>query len=229
MLDMRSSACATAAALTLLPGYGLAAATPPSPAGAARVEGDGVEAERRLELSLDGFGGPMVHLTQLRGEPVVFFGGRGAGNVTEHFIVGGGGCGLLGTIAIPAASPASRRTLMKMGYGGLELGYVFNPEDVVNVSANLLMGAGMLIRIDAAGAKRDYVWFFAVEPAVYVNVNLTSFLRINLGVKYRRPGGIDVAWISSRELQGFAGSIALLFGRRQAGTRELIHGGEHGG
>jgi hypothetical protein len=191
---------------------------------AAPPKADGDRAPDQSSFSLDGFGGPMVRVSQIKGQLGFLNGGRGAGNLTDHFTLGGGGCGLVNSIRVPDATTGSKTYLMKLGYGGVELGYVFNPEDVVFLSANLLLAPGMVIRrvdakddSDGGGGTRFY-WFFAVEPALYANIEVFSFMQINLGVAYRQLGGLHADWVATRDLNGFAGSVALLFGRKRVGA-----------
>jgi hypothetical protein len=51
-------------------------------------------------------------------------GGRGACTINNRYTLGGGGYGIANSIKLPDSSQDTTLNF-KMGYGGLELGYIF--------------------------------------------------------------------------------------------------------
>jgi hypothetical protein len=174
------------------------------------------------KLNFGGFGGPVLSFTRVKGEMGVLMGGRGACIINHHFTLGGGGYGLANFIRVQDDLTGTKRYL-QMGYGGPEVGYIFYPANVANVSANVLIGGGAasrqygVMRAQAPANSQDPAFdifpFYVVEPAVFANLNVTRILRVSLGVKYRYVDGLEADWISNKDLRGFAGSIAVMFGK----------------
>lgn len=80
-----------------------------------------------------GFGGPELRLTQLDNETNYLMGGKGAWLVDHRFYLGGAGFGSTKTIG---------DTNMRLGYGGVMLGYIFPSTKIHTVSVELVAGAG---------------------------------------------------------------------------------------
>jgi len=225
----KAKICRFLMAFVLIAGYGFAADIDKSTDSISSLNLGSIKSIHKHKLKLDGFGGPMLCLSPVKGNLGILFGGRGSGNITDHFTLGGGGCGTLNSIPVSNISMSSNTYRMTMGYGGVELGYVFNPMSPLNVSMNMLFGGGMVIRRDdAAGSKKDFYWFYTGEPAVYATLNIFQFLQLNMGIKYRQLVGLNTNWISNNDLSGAEGSLALLFGRKQSTTKELLGGAAKG-
>ncbi len=180
--------------------------------------GDNIRTLCDGKLKFGGFGGPVLSFTQIKGELGILMGGRGACIVNHHFTLGGGGYGLANFIRVQDDLANTKRYL-QMGYGGPEAGFIFYPANVVNVSTNLLVGGGAASRqyhtsgVNTADPQYDVFPFYIVEPSVFANLNVTSLIRVCAGIKYRYVDGLEADWISNKDLRGFAGSIAVMFGR----------------
>jgi hypothetical protein len=69
-----------------------------------------------------------------------------------------------------------------------------------------LIGGGSL---DLEG-QSDGIW--AAEPAMNLEINVNSFLRLDFGGGYRFVWDVDVPGLSNGDLSQFFGQIALKFG-----------------
>jgi hypothetical protein len=187
-------------------------------AGTAAAAGDRPTDEVLLsgEIEHGGFGGPEMRFSSVLGSGAVFVGGRGGWVINHRFIIGGAGYGLASRIGAPsAAQPAVGRYDLSFGYGGVFLEYVLAPRQVWHLSVLSLFGAGGLeyTPYDLAPPSRRSSAVFVWEPALLLEVNLVSFLRLDLGASYRLVRGADLTGLGNSDVSGPAGILALKFGK----------------
>ena len=168
------------------------------------------------EISHGGFGGPVFKYTQIKGEPAVLVGGRGGWIINHTFVIGGGGYGLVNQIEADYLIN-NKHPFINFGYGGLELEYIIQSDQVVHFSVYTLIGAGGI-------TYKEDIWndwddwssasdeFFVFEPAINVEINIISFFRINAGVTYRFISGVYYSDLQNSDLAGFSGALTLKFG-----------------
>ncbi len=192
------------------------------------------------EVKLSGYCGPVVKFSSIQSETALLVGGRGGLTINKTFTVGLAGYGnvLWPTIEYdaslmdnPTDSGMVNEDLM-FGYGGMFVEYIYNPSEIVHFSANTLFGfGGSTIRdIDFNDNDYDYdhmngrtePWaaYFVIEPAVAVELNVTSFFRIGLEASYRYVSEIrtnssfdDISAQKDINLSGFAGGLTFQFGK----------------
>jgi hypothetical protein len=167
-----------------------------------------------------GFGGPVVKFTQIKDEFGLLVGGRGGWIINHTFVIGGGGYGLVNNIEADNLSWLTQ-PFINFGYGGLELEYIINSDQLMHFSVYTLIGGGTV-------TYRDELWddwedwsdwdygsdvFFVFEPAVNVEVNIASFFRLNAGVSYRVISGVDFDALENSDLAGPAAVLTLKFGK----------------
>lgn len=168
------------------------------------------------EMSNGGFGGPVIKYTEIKNEPAVLVGGRGGWIINHTFIIGGGGYGLVNQIEADNFVDYNKPYL-NFGYGGLELEYIIQSDRLVHFSIYTLIGAGGVnYRDNYNTGWEDWDYnsdeFFVLEPALNVEVNITSFFRINAGVDYRMISGVSYDNLKNEDLSGFSGALTLKFG-----------------
>ncbi|MCE5249826.1 hypothetical protein LLG96_06350 [bacterium] len=174
-----------------------------------------------------GFISPDFKVTPINGKTELLVGGRGGWIINHSFSIGAAGYGL---VTIPKAPKVARiaeddvtgelRDMrIGMGYGGLQLEYVFMPQKLVHASISTLVGGGGIGYFDIDDDDDDHDsgleesdGFFVFEPAVEGTVNVTKYFRISAGVSYRVIGGLDVKGLETSDLQGLAGSLTFRFG-----------------
>ena len=172
-----------------------------------------------------GYGAPVVKFTSVKGEFAVMVGGYGGWLINHSFMLGGGGYGLATRHMLEPASGTSsiledRR--IEFGYGGGILEFIFSPMAVLHSTVFLLIGGG------AVSVQNDYMGFFdtmhgewgvkdgvfVLEPSVNVELNVTSFFRVNAGGSYRFVSGTSSTYgLKNTDLSGASINLALKFGK----------------
>lgn len=176
------------------------------------------------EVSNGGFGGPVVKYVQIKGEPGVLVGGRGGWIINHTFVLGGGGYGLVNDIKSdnpPYLYEGNLyNTYLNFGYGGVELEYIFQSDQLLHFSVYSLIGGGSIsYRNEFFNENHDMNWdssndaFFVFEPAVNAELNVISFMRIAAGVSYRFIGGANFESIKNSDLAGPSASLTFKFGK----------------
>ncbi len=97
------------------------------------------------------------------------------------------------------------------GYGGFYLDYFIPTEFPILISFPMVVGAGGIAlftpqNVNNAPGDEKLVEggvFFIYEPAVNVEVNLTKFLRMGLGIGYRFAFKGDMDRVSARDFSSF--------------------------
>ncbi len=107
-----------------------------------------------------------------------------------------------------------------MGYGGLYLEGIIGSNNVIHMTAGVLIGAG--------GVGDDMYWddwehhghnngdgdvFFVVEPEINLELNVTRWFRMGAGVSYRFISGVEHPTLSNDDLSGVAGVLSFKFGK----------------
>ncbi len=178
------------------------------------------------KLESGGYGAPVVKFTSIKDNFAVFVGGYGGWLINHTFLIGGGGYGLVNAIKLPGyvtfvGVPYERKIMF--GYGGVILEFIGNPSNLIHYSISTLIGAGGLSYryID----YRNYTDFydnndypdkavFVFEPAVNLELNITTFFRINVGGSYRMVrGSNNFIEFNNNDLSGFSANIAFKFGK----------------
>lgn len=172
-----------------------------------------------------GYGAPVVKFTTVKGEFGVMVGGYGGWLINHAFMIGGGGFGL---VTNHYASPASGNTYdifgrgrLEFGYGGGMLEFIFSPMSVVHSSLSLLIGGGTVsftsqryngfdMWYGSAEQQQDPV--FVLEPSLNVELNVTSFFRVNAGGSYRYVSGVSMYGLKNADLSGASINLAFKFG-----------------
>lgn len=165
-----------------------------------------------------GYGGPAIKVSQFNDQFAFMTGGRGAITINYIYSIGGGGYGIANSIDIPGSSADTSR-LFKMGYGGIELGYIFLPGKKVNIGGSLLIAAGAAFwqnNPKSNGEKLfddDFNIFPVLEPSLYSEIALNRFMRLHTGISYRYVHHAHLDYISDQNIRGFSFYLGLLLGK----------------
>ena len=175
----------------------VAVAVSPATAQEQTLVGHGIES--------GGFGAPVVKFTQVNGEFGVLVGGRGGWIINHVFVLGGGGYGLVNDIWVRGFVPEPR---LQFGYGGIELEGIIASNSLVHFTvAGLVGGGGVTLGVDPSDAV------FVLEPQANLELNVTPFMRINVGGGYRWVTDVDLYPLTNRDFSAAFGSLALKFGK----------------
>jgi len=158
-----------------------------------------------------GFGGPVFKTSQIDGEQTFEIGGSGGATFTtgKHSIMlGGGGYGLVNELNW------GNDEKLEIGYGGFIFGYTYNPEALVHVDTQLLLGAGGGTVIDPndSSSTSDVGTFLISEITTQVEVNVTDFLEIGIGASYRLATNPSISGLSANDLSSPGFLISFQFG-----------------
>jgi len=166
-----------------------------------------------------GYGGPVIATTQIgpNSDTAVLVGGHGGWLINHQFIIGGGGYGVVNTIDVDwQETPVPMQ--MQLGYGGIYLGYIRNPNTLTHFMVDALIGwggAGIHDK-DWENTEEDDMYasdaFFVLEPGVHLELNVTDFFRVMVGATYRHIEGADVAGLTDENLSGLSGKLTFKFG-----------------
>ncbi|HOW26105.1 MAG TPA: hypothetical protein PK711_10600 [Bacteroidales bacterium] len=179
--------------------------------------------------SISGFGGPMVEFSSVEGDFAVFVGGGGAIIFNQTFYFGGYGEGLTTSHYRYDLSDITdiQEPKISLGHGGFWLGYVNKSFKAIHPAASLKIGWGKISLYDDNWNDynpENYVaqdGIFTLIPQLEVEVNLTSWFKLNVGAGYRWMTGMDKQYsqggtmydyYESSDYSSPVGTISLLFG-----------------
>jgi len=159
---------------------------------------------------MQGFGAPVLNYTKIRGKSVVLLGGRGGWILDHNLVVAGGAYFLLTDVNDPEVPDTIRDT--EYGYGGIEIEYILRSESLVHVTLYGLWGGGSLKvrRPDTGHGTGDLFGIF--DPMVALELNVTRYFRLNVGVGYRLMKGVDSPTVTTSDFDGVHGTVTLKLG-----------------
>jgi hypothetical protein len=167
------------------------------------------------------YGALTIGYSEIDSKQAIIFGGRFE-LITGHSLgIGIGGKGFINESYHNAS--LNTNIFLAGGYVGLYFEPIVMPNYPVHISFPILLGAGGVSYINQ---NKDYYHnkvedskaFLVAEPGAELEMNLTRFLRLALGVSYRFTTPFDVGTtsttgISSNELKGFNYMLTFKFGR----------------
>ena len=160
-----------------------------------------------------GFGGPIYMAGRVNGDLGVFTGGRGGWVINHTLVIGGGGYSLAFDIETDQQSVNGKPLYLDMSYGGFEMEYIHNPDQLVHWTAHMLLGGGHLyLREHDPNESVADDGFIVFQPGVFVEINVAKWFRLGFGVNYRVAMGVDFDGLTNNEMSGLAGEIIFKFG-----------------
>lgn len=171
------------------------------------------------DTRISGFGAFDIKLTEIKGETTLLTGGHGGVLLNKNIIIGGGGYGIATDNSFTGVNPATTLNVYG-GYGGLLIGGIIKPREIVHITIPVLIGAGGVEITDRnfflGFADNEQTIessaFFVVEPGIQIELNVTRFFRIGLGGSYRFVEGIDLVNFRDGDMIGYNGEISFSFG-----------------
>jgi len=166
--------------------------------------------KKTFKMTSLAFGGVGVKFTNLNGQFTLMNGGRGSATFNNRFTIGGGGWGMPKGIELES-SQKDTFEFFKMGYGGLEFGYILYPGEQIKFGTNLLAACGAGFKETIPKSKNgDFIMFPVFEPSIYSHISLGKLVRLDIGITYRYVVAPNFSYISNKNLNGFSCYIALL-------------------
>jgi hypothetical protein len=171
------------------------------------------------DFELGGYFSPVVKFSPVNDDLGVLVGGRGGIILNRTLAIGFGGYGLVSYVEALNRGPLGER-YMEVGYGGLDIEYILNPNDLVHFSfSTLIGGGGVLFNERSWGSDywedydHDVDGFFVVEPSMNVDLNVTSFLKTSVGASYRFVSGLKSDASTNGDLSGPSFMISFRIGK----------------
>ncbi len=104
-------------------------------------------------------------------------------------------------------------------YGGLHVAPVLFSNKAVHFTFPVLIGGGAGGYYDYKAYEEfeieDYDWdaLFVIEPGVNVELNISRFLRLGIGGKYRFTNKVEIDTMDENAFKGFTGGLTLKVGK----------------
>lgn len=167
------------------------------------------------------FGGPIVKYTNINKNGSVMLGVKGGYIINKSFSVGIGMYGLISGIS-PVVEKIDKQIILDekphLMYGGVEFGYIFEPLELLHFSFAALFGLGNLSYNNSepdliAGGHHNGESFFVIEPNAGLELNVTSFMKVQTSISYRFSTNIDYPYFINNNIAGFGSMLMLKFGQ----------------
>jgi len=166
------------------------------------------------DMQHGGFGGFGFRVTSLNGQTVVMSGGGGAWLINSRFFIGGSGYSNMSDDIKAPVPLESEQVFMNINYGGLNLGYVFNPDKLYHVTIDALIGQG---NINYSQRNSDKHWksdnFFVLEPSVNLELNVVRWCRIAVSASYRLVNDVEIQNLQNNDINGLSAGVSFKFGK----------------
>lgn len=156
------------------------------------------------------FGGNGVSFTKINNQFAVMTGGRGSATFNNRYTIGGGGWGMIKGVEVESNTEGIYN-FVKMGYGGIDFGYLFLNGEKYILGTKLLIAGGAVFKETVPESKGNgFKMFPVLEPAIYCQIPLSKLFRLEMGASYRYVWGTNLPYISDSNLGGFSFYIGFL-------------------
>ena len=179
----------------------------------------------KKKVTVGAYGTAIGKLTPINGKLGVLTGLQGGVLLNNKWMFGAGGYGLANSIKAPKLNvPNEQDEYIQMWYTGLMAEYTHNSNKLIHWSAGALLGGGGVGRDERHHGwhndddDRHHGWnggsgFFVAEPFVGVELNITSYLRLNVGGSYRFISGSETPGLKDSDLSGGAFHVGIKAGK----------------
>ena len=165
---------------------------------------------KTIKMTTLTFGGNGVQFTRVLDQFTVMAGGRGSATFNHRYTIGGGGWGMTKGVEIESQT-SGIYPFLKMGYGGIDLGYLLYPGEKLTLGTKLLLGGGAaFIETVPESDDTEFQMFPVLEPTVYSQIALGKMFKFELGASYRFVGKTDLPGITSADLGGLSFYVGFL-------------------
>ncbi|TAL63493.1 MAG: hypothetical protein EPN88_12210 [Bacteroidetes bacterium] len=173
-----------------------------------------VQTPERDNTPSGGYGGPVFKVGTFNGKTGLLSGGRGAWILNHQVAIGGGSYSLSSDIKLDKLSSNENPLYMNLSYQGFEIEYIHNSEKMVNWTVHTMIGGGSVRLLEHnPDVSIDKDMISIIEPGINIDINVCNWFRIGIGASYRIASGLDMTELSNFDINGFAGTVILKFGR----------------
>jgi hypothetical protein len=167
------------------------------------------------DVTISGYGGPMMSFTSLNGDFAHMMGGGGGVLISKSFFFGGFGLGNSTYHTFDYTNPHTNIQSFDMdldiSYGGLSFGYIIAPNKPIHPAVYLQTGWGDVV-LSENGTNRNSDNIFVLNPSVQMEINMTRFFRIGVGVNYQYVNGVNLNGLSNEDFSYPGGFLSFKFG-----------------
>jgi hypothetical protein len=176
-----------------------------------------------------GFGAPEVKFSEVNGEFALYVGGRGGVIINNSFIIGLAGYGVVTSHELEnyhISGYADSSAYLRIGYGGLYLGYIINPNKVVHITTGIIIGGGGALYTRAYAYqdhdneyrdRQKFTYesspFLIIEPSIGAELNITKFMRFEIGASYKLVSYVELPVTKNSDISGLSGYVTFKFGK----------------
>jgi len=157
------------------------------------------------DYEVGGYGAPVVKMTRINETDGVLNGVKAAALINHTWSIGGAAYALVNNV--PFAGYADR---LELGYGGLDLDYMYQATNDITLSAGVLLGGGVTDFNDYTG-NSDVIYL--AEPEVSAQYAVNKNFKVALVAGYRGVTGSDIPGVTDANLSGFTYALAFNFGK----------------
>ncbi len=101
----------------------------------------------------------------------------------------------------------------KMNLHGLHFEYVWNSDKMFHWIAGIHAGFGNFeYSVESGGGNWDKDWVYFATPSAAIEVNLVTWMRVDVGASYHVITGFDLDGLSAGEFGGPNAMVKLKFG-----------------
>jgi hypothetical protein len=156
--------------------------------------------------SIGGYGSVYFSGSPINGQWGVLSGTEWGLIINHSFIIGGSGHSLISPLNYPDQLNGTNMQITTQ-WGGLMLGYIFMPENLIHPFVKTMIGVGHL-------KLRETDWaYFVTELKVGADLNVTKWMRVGPYAAYRYVyGNINQLGIDDSKMNGLEAGIDLSFG-----------------
>ena len=165
------------------------------------------------DVTVTGFGGLFMSLTQIEDNYVHMMGGGGAMIFAEKFFFGGYGLGM--TTNMEASKGQFKEKEMDFGHGGLWLGFIFKNKSTIHPTLSTFVGWGNVSARSVTTGYTDretFDNFFVISPVLEIEINVAKFFRVGVGGTYHYYSNINFSDYSDKDFSSPGAYLSLKFG-----------------
>ncbi|SFO56055.1 hypothetical protein SAMN05428949_5756 [Chitinophaga sp. YR627] len=174
------------------------------------------------KTTIGAYGVPAAKFTPIDGKFGLLTGGYGGVLLNGKIMLGAGAYSLVNNVETPTMNTAGYKEYVNLWYTGFVAEYIHNSDKLVHWTAGALLGGGGVGRRDKNrwenddwdhNSVYDQSGFFVAEPFANLEVNITKFLRLDVGASYRYIAGSSTAGITDGKIGGPSLNIGLKAGK----------------
>jgi hypothetical protein len=171
------------------------------------------------KTTVGAYGVPAAKLTPIDGKFAVLAGGYGGVLLNGKIMLGAGAYSLVNNVEMPTLNTSGYQDYVNLWYTGFVAEYIHNSDKLVHWTAGALLGGGGVGRRDKWDDDFDHdhvsnaTGFFVAEPFANLELNITKFLRLDIGASYRYIAGSNTAGITDGKLSGPSVHLGIKAGK----------------